>query len=143
MASYTWTPEVLVGQDNALYLHTLPLEQSWQKHTAHIETRVGMNEWMNEAEREQGTADPSNHKRRQNVIISPAHLSHQPLTKALLCGRLLRWDGGDVLEKRKLGSSPGIYYPLLGERGTGKEPKYQMSLESIECSWKNLRSSKG
>lgn len=41
----TTTPEVLVGQDNARYLYSLPLEQSFlQKHVTHTCTCVGVNE---------------------------------------------------------------------------------------------------
>lgn len=47
------------------------------------------------------------------------------------------------METTKLGPSPEIYYPLLGERGMGKGPKFQMCSElTVKCRLRNLRGSR-
>lgn len=72
------------------------------------------------------------------VIISMC-LSHQPLTTALLRASPWGWEGLNV---SKAETQPGIYYSLLGARGTDTWPKYAKDPCSLTPAsrLKNLRS---
>lgn len=74
------------------------------------------------------------------TAIVPRRLSHQPPTRALLCAS--PW-GSEGMSASKAETRPGIYYPLLGARGTGTWPEHAEDpcSPTPASGLKNLRSS--